>query len=138
MPLFWSPDTCVDVELKLGCRLGYVAVGGVKSNVPANYDSTDRTCTGHTGLVGVALAAVLLDESQRRQIAFTIAKGLDADLQPQVGDDEERVIGTYSGQDADRVLEITFNVVVTGGTRGQMRDAFDLQFGPGKVAVPNA
>ncbi len=135
MPLLWTPDTCVGVALNQGCRLVYRPIGGVKSNVPANYESTERTCSGHSGVAGVALATVVLDESRRRQAAFTIAKGIDLALQSK---ETDKVIGSYTGQDSDRVLEVSFGMAVTEAHKLEMREAFDLQFGRGKVVVPNA
>lgn len=135
MPLVWTPDTCVGVALNQGCRLVYRPIDGVKSNVPANYERTERTCSGHSGVVGVALATVVLEESRRRQAAITIAKGVDLGLQS-VGRD--RVIGIYTGQGSNRVLEVSFSVAVAAAHKLEMREAFDLQFGQGKAVVPNA
>lgn len=130
MALRWTPDTCVGVTQGKGCRLLYRSIDGVKINLPSHYQSTEQTCSGHSGVSGVALATVVLAESRRRQITFSIAMAIDSQLQ------REDMSASYT--DVSRVLEVSFSRVIPLLAKTQMLAAFNLQFGPKKVVILDA
>lgn len=117
---FWSPDTC-------GCIVSFI----YRTDVPAEVrehrlKDVVRICPEHPGLTGLFLYSAITDENRRKNTAQGIARALDPNLRAKV---------FQWAFDANRVLEISFLVVVTPVTKQQLQQEYDIQFGPGRVVV---
>ena len=120
----WTPDTCT-------CTVDYSWDTEVDPRLRTHtYHTTIRTCPDHSGLSGAALYDALSDQNKRKNITIGFARTARANL------DVRAMDFTFTGEDADRVLHISFpRTTLSPSEKTSIQNDCDTRFGAGKVAV---
>lgn len=120
----WRPDTC-------RCVLEFF-FDDEDNLVDPEWESTKETCPVHAIITdGPSLHATIREENQRKNVAIGMV-GTLATV------DREIIMNAsnYSFDDSTpRALTISFKRKIPANELGGIKDAIDLQFGPGLVVV---
>ena len=93
---------------------------------PERWNQTLATCAAHTGLVGPALFAAMLEENRRMNGVRQIASELT--------NVSVELVNVSWAFDSRRLVEITFPDL-TRAEKDAVQAAADIRFGPGRVRV---